>query len=56
MMQDKIFVLKKLGFSEAEFDKIMGEPAKAFMDYPNYENSWYYSLLRKLYRTFLRKK
>jgi N-acetyl sugar amidotransferase len=32
---DKIFVLKKLGLTSEEFDKIMASPNKTFMDYPN---------------------
>lgn len=34
-IQDKIFVTKKLEFTEAEFDKIMLSPPKSFLEYPN---------------------
>ena len=31
---DREFVLKKLGFSEAEFDRLMREPPRSHLDYP----------------------
>jgi N-acetyl sugar amidotransferase len=37
--QDRRFVIKKLGLSEAEFERIMTDPPKSFWQYPNYENS-----------------
>ncbi|MBX7124456.1 MAG: N-acetyl sugar amidotransferase [Cyclobacteriaceae bacterium] len=43
LKEDRIFVLKKLGLSEAEFEQIMKAPPKTFRDYPNQ-----YSLLGKL--------
>ena len=30
------YVIKKLGLSKTEFEKIMATPPKSFMDYPNY--------------------
>lgn len=42
---DKEFVLKKLGFTESEFDAIMKEPAKHHLDYPSDE--WVFKLWRK---------
>jgi N-acetyl sugar amidotransferase len=33
--EDKVFVMKKLGFSEREFGEIMNAPIKSFRDYPN---------------------
>ena len=37
MEQDRLFVIKKLGFSEVEFDAIMQAPPRSFWDYPSYE-------------------
>ncbi|MBI1266989.1 MAG: N-acetyl sugar amidotransferase [Cryomorphaceae bacterium] len=39
--EDKEFVLKKFGFSEAEFDAIMKAPVKAHTDYPSYITAHY---------------
>lgn len=33
--QDKLFVAKKLGVSEQEFDEILARPAKTYADYPS---------------------
>ena len=35
MKKDKEYVIKKFNISEQEFDSIMAEPAKTYMDYPN---------------------
>jgi len=52
--EDKAYVIKKLGFSELEFEKMMQEPVKTFLDYPNYYNTikkfrkpikWLYSMI-----------
>jgi N-acetyl sugar amidotransferase len=37
LAQDRVFVAKKLGVSEQEFDEIMNLPRKTFWDYPSYE-------------------
>ncbi|MBI2389035.1 MAG: N-acetyl sugar amidotransferase [Deltaproteobacteria bacterium] len=37
--EDREFVLKKLGLSEAEFERIMTLPPRSIADYPAYENS-----------------
>jgi N-acetyl sugar amidotransferase len=37
LRQDKIFVLKKFGLTEQEFDAIMALPPKSFWDYPSNE-------------------
>ena len=39
--EDKEYVLKKLGLSEEEFEKILSLPPKSFRDYPTY-----YSIIR----------
>lgn len=52
---DKRYVIHKLGISEEKFTSIMTLPPKKFWDYPSYENSWYYKILRFLYRVFLKK-
>jgi len=37
LAQDKVFVSKKLGLTEREFENIMALPRKTFWDYPSYE-------------------
>ena len=37
LRRDRVFVAKKLGLSEAEFDEIMALPRKTFWDYPSDE-------------------
>jgi len=46
--QDKEYVIKKLGISDHEFDRIMKLPKKKFWDYPSYEKSWYYPIFYKI--------
>ncbi|NAT10288.1 hypothetical protein C4E22_01835 [ANME-1 cluster archaeon AG-394-G06] len=41
--RDKEYVLKKLGFTEDEFEGIMSAETKTFLDYPTY-----YSIIRAL--------
>jgi N-acetyl sugar amidotransferase len=41
LRRDRVFVAKKLGLSEAEFDEIMALPRKTFWDYPSYERDLY---------------
>ncbi len=43
--QDREYVIKKLGFTEEEFDAIMNASPKTFLDYPNY-----YNIIRKFRR------
>ena len=49
VQRDKTFVIKKLGFSEAEFETIMNEPPKRFLDFPSdtKEPPRYYELAKK---------
>jgi hypothetical protein len=35
LKRDKAYVLKKLGFTEQEFDKIMQQPPKSHLEYPS---------------------
>jgi len=37
MLQDRIFVAKKLGFTDSEFENVMQAKPKSFWDYPSYE-------------------
>lgn len=53
MKQDKDYVLKKLGFSENEFDSLMKEPPKSHLDYPSDE--WMFKLWNKYKPGFLQK-
>jgi N-acetyl sugar amidotransferase len=46
LRQDKEYVVKKIGVSEAEFDEIMSSPVKSHMEYPN--NSRIFSVLSHL--------
>lgn len=41
MAEDREFVLKKFGLTEAEFDALMNEPVKAHTEYPSYITSHY---------------
>lgn len=58
--EDKEYVLKKFGFTEAEFDRIMAEKPKKHTDYANYTQRHYkyelklVKLLRPLVRPFMR--
>jgi hypothetical protein len=40
MTQDRDYVLKKLGLSNAEFEAILAAPNKTFADYPNTDALW----------------
>lgn len=40
LVQDKEFVLKKLGFSDTEFQDVMQRPIKRYQDYPS--NAWFF--------------
>lgn len=40
LMQDREYVIKKLGLSEDEFDVIINAPHKSYLDYPNSEKLW----------------
>jgi len=50
--QDRNFVIKKLGLTEAEFTNIMATPAKSYRDYPNSERLYnmYEKLAKRLNR------
>lgn len=40
LMQDKDYVIKKLGLTDAEFEKIMTSENKTYEDYPNNDSLW----------------
>ena len=50
MSEDKDYLLKKLGISQTEFDRIMSDPIKTINDYPNFQNleKWFKKLLHIL--------
>lgn len=50
LRQDSLFVLKKLGLSQKEFDVILREPVKSETDYPN--NSFFFHTLEPLKNIF----
>lgn len=53
--EDRVFVVKKLGLTEPEFNEIMNAPKKTFWDYPSYEKDirhvpfWLLSLATKMF-------
>ncbi len=51
---DKIFVAKKLGVTEEEFDRIIALPPKTMFDYPNYETTQYIQYINQMWRIFRR--
>lgn len=50
LRQDREFVIRKLGITEAEFERIMALPPRSFWDYPSYEKTMALKSLRFLYR------
>jgi N-acetyl sugar amidotransferase len=48
---DRIYVIKKLGLTEDEFESIMRAPRRSYADYPNMLNSRFYLTARGLYRS-----
>jgi len=51
LMQDKDYVIKKLGLTDQEFEKIMTSDNKTFKDYPNNDSLWHsFNWLVKLAR------
>lgn len=53
--EDRIYVVKKLGLTEAEFEEIMRAPAKTYEDYPNHLNQPVYRALRTVKHRLLRR-
>lgn len=51
LKQGKIFVAKKLGLSEEEFDKIITQPPRRHLDYPS--QAWFFERLQLFSRLFL---
>lgn len=51
--EDRVYVVKKLGLTEAEFDEIMRAPARTYEDYPNHLNQPVYRALRAVKRRLL---
>lgn len=49
--EDREYVIKKLGLSIEEFDRIMALPPRRFEDYPSYTSGWIYRALRAAYRS-----
>jgi N-acetyl sugar amidotransferase len=58
LRRDRVFVAKKLGLSESEFDEIMALPRKTFWDHPSYERDLYgtrrYRLAQGAWRSLAR--
>lgn len=50
LRQDREFVIKKLGISEQEFERIMALPPRSFWEYPSYEQTFVLKALRQAYR------
>jgi len=51
--EDSVYVVKKLGLTEAEFDEIMRAPVRTFEDFPNHLNQPVYRMLRRIKRRLL---
>jgi N-acetyl sugar amidotransferase len=51
--EDRVYVVKKLGLTDAEFDEIMRAPTKTYEDYPNHQNQPVYRVLRRAKRRLL---
>jgi N-acetyl sugar amidotransferase len=49
--EDREYVIKKLGLTTEEFNRIMLLPPKRFEDYPSYASGWPYRALRRAYLT-----
>lgn len=56
LQEDKDFLHKKLGISMEEFDRIMSQPNKTFLDYPsNYKVRMFFKKIYSKFRGFLKK-
>jgi N-acetyl sugar amidotransferase len=54
LKQDRDYVVKKLGLSEEEFEQILKNPNKIFIDYPNNDSLWRnFSWLIKIARSII---
>lgn len=51
--EDRVYVVKKLDLTEAEFEEIMQAPARSYLDYPNHLNQPVYRVLRRIKRRIL---
>jgi len=51
--EDRVYVVKKLGLTEAEFDEIMRAPSRTYEDYPSHQNQPVYRMLRRIKRRIL---
>jgi hypothetical protein len=49
LRQDREYVINKFGLAPGEFDRIMALPPRRFEDYPSYEKTWHFRLLRGSY-------
>lgn len=54
---DKLYIIKKFGMSESEFEQIMNLPVKSFWDYSSYaslQQLWFSPMVRWVYRKFVK--
>lgn len=49
--EDRVYVIKKLGLTEPEFEQIMNAPPKRYEDYPNIRNLLLYRAARRVLRS-----
>jgi N-acetyl sugar amidotransferase len=49
--EDIDYVANKFGITRDEFNSIMNLPPKTYWDYPNYQKTRYYKLVKKVYRS-----
>ncbi len=51
--EDRVYVVKKLDLTDAEFDEIMRTPLRTYEDYPSHQNQPVYRALRRMKRRLL---
>ncbi len=56
LREDREYVISKFDLTAAEFDRIMALPPRTFDDYPSYEKTWYFRLLRDSYYFYKRQR
>jgi N-acetyl sugar amidotransferase len=54
LAEDREYVINKFGLLAGEFDRIMALPPMRFEDYPSYEKTWRFRLLRGTYYRYKR--
>ncbi|MFZ5945164.1 MAG: N-acetyl sugar amidotransferase [Bacillota bacterium] len=55
ILEDQIYVLKKLGISAEEFEQILNSPIKTYQDYKSFESTVFYKLVKPIYHQLKKK-